>query len=186
VSEAGRYHEEETLGKAYDARLMRRLLRYLQPYRWRVVLAVSTLLASAALELIGPLLLAYALDNAIPAGDTRLLGILAGAYLGSLVLSFLLGYVQTLVTTWIGQQVMYDLRVELFTHLQRLSLRFFDRNPVGRLMTRVTNDVEALNEMFTTGVVTIFGDVFTLVFIFGALLLLDWRLGSSRWPFCRW
>jgi ATP-binding cassette, subfamily B, multidrug efflux pump len=177
VSEAARYHEEEILGKAYDARLMRRLLRYLHPYRARVVLAITTLLASAGLELIGPLLLAYALDHAIPDGDTRLLGILAGAYLGALLLSFLLGYVQTLITTWIGQQVMYDLRVELFTHLQRLSLRFFDRNPVGRLMTRVTNDVEALNEMFTTGVVTIFGDVFTLVFIFGALLLLDWRLG---------
>jgi ATP-binding cassette, subfamily B, multidrug efflux pump len=177
MSEAARYHEEEVLGKAYDARLMRRLLRYLGPYRWRVVLAVATLFVIAGLELIGPLLLAYALDHAIPDGDTRLLAILAGAYLGALCLSFLLEYVQTLLTTWIGQRVMYDLRVELFAHLQRLSLRFFDRNPVGRLMTRVTNDVEALNELFTTGVVTIFGDVFTLVFIFAALLILDWRLG---------
>jgi ATP-binding cassette, subfamily B, multidrug efflux pump len=177
LSEAARYHEEETLGKAYDARLMRRLLRYLQPYRWKVVLAVVTLFLIAGLELVGPLLLAVALDRAIPDGDTRFLGILAGAYIGALLLSFLLGYAQTLLTTWIGQRVMYDLRMELFAHLQRLSLRFFDRNPVGRLMTRVTNDVEALNEMFTTGVVTIFGDVFTLVFIFAALLWLDWRLG---------
>jgi ATP-binding cassette, subfamily B, multidrug efflux pump len=141
-----------------------------------VALAVLLLLVTAALELVGPLLLAYALDNAIPDGDTRLLAILAGAYLGALFLSLLLEYAQTLLTTWIGQQVMFDLRAELFGHLQRLSLRFFDRNPVGRLMTRVTNDVEALNELFTTGVVTIFGDIFTLVFIFAALLLLDWRL----------
>jgi ATP-binding cassette, subfamily B, multidrug efflux pump len=177
VSEAARYHEEETLGKAYDARLMRRLLRYLRPYHGRVVLAVLLMLVIAALELVGPLLFAFALDRAIPDGDLRLLGILAGAYVGALLLSSLLEYAQTLLTTWIGQRVMFDLRVELFAHLQRLSLRFFDRNPVGRLMTRVTNDVEALNELFTTGVVTIFGDVFTLVFIFAALLILDWRLG---------
>jgi len=177
LSDGARFHEEETLGKAYDARLMRRLLTYLRPYRWKVVVAVFTLFLIAGLELVGPLLLAYALDHAIPDGDTRLLGILAGAYLGALLLSFLLGYLQTVLTTWIGQRVMYDLRMQVFEHLQRLSLRFFDRNPVGRLMTRVTNDVEALNEMFTTGVVTIFGDVFTLVFILAALLWLDVRLG---------
>jgi ATP-binding cassette, subfamily B, multidrug efflux pump len=176
LSDGARFHEEETLGKAYDARLMRRLLTYLRPYRWKVVVAVFTLFLIAGLELVGPLLLAYALDHAIPDGDTRLLGILAGAYLGALLLSFLFGYLQTVLTTWIGQRVMYDLRMQVFEHLQRLSLRFFDRNPVGRLMTRVTNDVEALNEMFTTGVVTIFGDVFTLVLIFVALFWLDWRL----------
>lgn len=176
MSEAVHYHEEEALGKAYDARLLRRLLRYLRPYWKQVALAVAVLLGVAALELAGPLLTAYALDHAIPAGDLGLLGLLVAAFAGALVLSFLLEYAQTLLTTWIGQRVMFDLRVELFAHLQRLSLRFFDRNPVGRLMTRVTNDVEALNELFTTGVVTVFGDVFTLVFIFGALLLLDWRL----------
>jgi ATP-binding cassette, subfamily B, multidrug efflux pump len=176
VSEAAHYHEEETLGKAYDAALMRRLLRYLRPYRGRVALAISTLLAMATLELAGPLLTRYALDRAIPDGDTSLLGVLVGAWAAALVLGLLLEYAQTLLTTWIGQRVMYDLRNQLFAHLQRLSVRFFDRNPVGRLMTRVTNDVEVLNELFSTGVVTVFGDVFTLLIIFGALLLLDWRL----------
>ncbi len=168
--------EEEALGKAYDGRLMRRLLGYLDPYRWRVVLAVVLLLATAALELLGPWLTKIALDRAIPEGDTGLLGILAALYAGSLILAFGLGYAQTILTTWLGQRVMYDLRREVFGHLQRLSLRFFDRNPVGRLMTRVTNDVEVLNELFSSGVVTVFGDVFTLLFIVGAMLIMDWRL----------
>jgi ATP-binding cassette, subfamily B, multidrug efflux pump len=176
VSEAAHYHEEETLGKAYDAKLMRRLLQYLQPYRGKVALAIATLLAIAALELAGPLLTRHALDRAIPEGDSTLLGLLVAVFGATLVMGLLLEYAQTLLTTWIGQRVMYDLRNELFAHLQRLSVRFFDRNPVGRLMTRVTNDVEVLNELFSTGVVTVFGDIFTLVIILGALLLLDWRL----------
>ena len=169
-------HEEEALGKAYDARLMRRLLRYLRPYRGAVALAVALLLASAALQLLGPWITALVLDRAIPAGDVRLLALLTSAFLTSLLLAFALEYAQTVLTTWIGQRVMYDLRREIFGHLQRLDLPFFDRNPVGRLMTRVTNDVEALNELFSAGVVTVFGDVFTLFFIAGAMLLMDWRL----------
>src|SRR5690606_25082207 len=106
----------------------------------------------------------------------RLLALLAGAYIAALIVAFLLEYAQTLVTTWLGQRVMYDLRREIFHHLQRLSLAFHDRNPVGRLMTRVTNDVEALNELFRSGIVAIFGDAFTLVFIVGAMLYMDWRL----------
>ncbi|MBA4156077.1 MAG: ABC transporter ATP-binding protein [Gemmatimonadetes bacterium] len=176
VSEPADRQEEEIVGKAYDARLMSRTLRYLRPYHLRVVLAVLSLLAIAALELVGPLLTKIVLDRAIPERDMGLLTVLVGAYAGALVLSFFLQYAQILLTTWIGQRVMYDLRVELFAHLQRLSLRFFDRNPVGRLMTRVTNDVEVLNELFSTGVVTVFGDIFTLLFIMGALLLLDVRL----------
>jgi len=170
------FHEEEALGKAYDARLMRRLLRYLRPYRGAVALAVALLLASAALQLLGPWITALVLDRAIPAGDVRLLALLTTAFLASLLLAFALEYAQTVLTTWIGQRVMYDLRREIFGHLQRLDLPFFDRNPVGRLMTRVTNDVEALNELFSAGVVTVFGDVFTLFFIAGAMLLMDWRL----------
>jgi ATP-binding cassette, subfamily B, multidrug efflux pump len=176
LNQSTSFHEEEALAKAYDASLMRRLLQYLRPYRARVVLAVLTLLAIAVLELAGPLLTRLALDRAIPEGDAGLLAALVAAFAGALVASFLLEYLQTVLTTWIGQRVMYDLRNEVFTHLQRLSVRYFDRNPVGRLMTRVTNDVEVLNELFTTGVVTIFGDVFTLVIILGALLILDWRL----------
>jgi len=169
-------HEEEALGKAYDARLMRRLLRYLRPYRGAVALAVALLLTSAALQLLGPWITSLVLDHAIPQRDLRLLAILTAALLGSILLAFAFEYAQTVLTAWIGQRVMYDLRREIFAHLQRLSLSFFDRNPVGRLMTRVTSDVEVLNELFSTGVVTVFGDVFTLFFIAGAMLLMDWRL----------
>ncbi len=170
------FHEEEALGRAYDARLMRRLLRYLKPYRLKVALAVAMLIAASGLELIGPYLTAVAIDRAIPQRDLNLLAILAGIYTLTLVLALVLSYAQTLLTTWIGQSVMYDLRTQIFAQLQRLSLRFFDRNPVGRLMTRLTSDVEVLNEMFTSGVVAIFGDVFTLAFIVGIMLTMSWKL----------
>jgi ATP-binding cassette subfamily B protein len=125
---------------------------------------------------VGPWLTKVALDRAIPSGDSDLLALLAFAFLGSLLASFALEFAQTLLTTWLGQSVMYDLRKEIFGHLQRLHVQFFDRNPVGRLITRVTNDVEVLNELFASGIVTVFGDVFTLLFIVVAMLLLDWRL----------
>lgn len=175
ASETGA-HEEEIYGKAYDAELTRRLLAYLSPYRWRVVLAVGLLILGAALEMVGPWLTQIAIDRAIPDGDRRLIWSLAGAYGAAIMLSFVFEYAQTLLTTWLGQRIMYDLRVEVFSHLQRLSLRFYDRNPVGRLMTRVTNDVEVLNELFSSGVVTVFGDLFTLFFIVAAMLWMDWRL----------
>src|SRR5687768_15079631 len=170
------HREEDALGKAYDARLMRRLLRYLRPYRGRVALAVTVLLTGALLEIAGPWLTKVALDRAIPEGDNRLLAFLAAAFLATLIAGFLLQFTQTILTTWLGQRIMYDLRSEIFSHLQRLNLPFFDRNPVGRLMTRVTSDVEVLNELFSSGVVTVFGDVFTILFIFGAMLAMDWRL----------
>ncbi|HSH46536.1 MAG TPA: ABC transporter ATP-binding protein [Longimicrobiales bacterium] len=169
-------HEEESLGKAYDARLMRRLLRYIRPYRWKVVLGVAVLLVVALLQLVGPYLTKVALDDAIPAGDVRLLGLLAAGFLGALAVTFVLEYVQQIITTWLGQRIMADLRREIFGHLQGQSLRYFDRNPVGRLMTRVTNDVEVLNQLFSSGIVTVFGDVFTLLLIVGVMLWMDWRL----------
>lgn len=168
--------EDELDDKPYDVRLMRRLLSYLRPYRARVALAVLLLFLAAGLELIGPYLVKVALDTAVPNRDLGMLGTLVAVYVGALFLAFLAEYAQTLLTTWLGQRIMYDLRMEVFAHLQRLSLRYFDRNPVGRLMTRVTNDVEALNEAFSSGIVTVFGDVFTLVFILAAMLRLDWRL----------
>ncbi len=172
----GPIREEEALGKAYDARLMRRLLRYLRPYRWKVVAAVLLLIAASGLALVGPWLTKEAIDRAIPAGDYRLLAFLSWLFFGSLLLSGVLDYANTILTTWIGQHVMLDLRAEIFAHLQRLQLAYFDRNPVGRLMTRLTSDVEVLNEMFTSGVVTIFGDVFTVAFIMAAMVAMDWRL----------
>ncbi len=168
--------EEEALGKAYDSRLMKRLLSYLKPYRWQTAAAVVMLIAASGLELVGPWLTKVAIDEAIRQGDETMLLWLGSAYLASLVLAAGLQYGQTLVTTWLGQNVMKDLREELFRKLDRLDLSFFDKNPVGRLMTRVTNDVDVLNEMFTSGVVTIFGDVFTLLFIVVAMLTLDLQL----------
>lgn len=168
--------EDEDLGKAYDADLMRRLLAYLDPYRWQTAAAVVMLIAASGLELVGPILTKVAIDEAFPAQDLEFLTLLAAAFVASLVLSAVLEYGRTLLTTWIGQRVMKDLRNRLFRRLQKLDLSFFDRKPVGRLMTRVTNDVEVLNEMFTSGVVTIFGDAFTLLFIMGAMLWMDWQL----------
>ncbi len=172
----GPIREEEALGKAYDARLMRRLLSYLRSYRIQVAAAVLMLVAASGLELVGPWLTKIALDRAVPTADTGLLGTLAVVFVSALVAAASLEYARTLLTTWIGQRVMLDLRGQVFSRLQRLDLAFFDRNPVGRLMTRVTSDIEVLNEMFTSGVVTIFGDIFTIGAIVTAMLLLDWRL----------
>ncbi|WP_419942725.1 ABC transporter ATP-binding protein [Candidatus Palauibacter sp.] len=172
----GPLQEEEALGKAYDARLMRRLLAYLRPYRLRVAIAVVMLIAASGLALIGPWLTMEVIDGAIPRRDFGALRNLAIIFFISLLLSGVLEYGRTILTTWIGQNVMLDLRQEIFRHLQRLRLAYYDRNPVGRLMTRLTSDVEVLNEMFTSGVVTIFGDVFTVGFIMVAMLVMDWRL----------
>jgi len=170
------FHEEEALGKAYDGRLMRRLLRYLRPYRWLVLLALLVLMLGSATEIVGPWITQLVIDEAIPGRDAGYLGVLVLAYLGTVVLGFGLSYGEEVVTTWLGQSVMHDLRSEIFHKLQRLDLRFYDRNPIGRLMTRITNDVETLNTLFSSGVVTVFGDLFTLVFIVGAMLTMNWRL----------
>ena len=168
--------DEDILGKAYDSRLMRRLLRYLRPYRAQVAFAIVLLLFGAALELVGPYLTKIALDRAVPARDFHLIGLLALGYLGTLVVGFGLEFGQTVLTTWLGQRVMYDLRREIFGHLQRMGLPFLERNPVGRLMTRVTSDVEALNDLFSSGVVAIFGDIFALFLILVVLTVMNLKL----------
>jgi ATP-binding cassette subfamily B multidrug efflux pump len=133
-------------------------------------------MSQSVLALIGPRLTQHALDVAVPHQDLGLLGLLTGLYLATLLADFMVEYGGTLLTSYIGQRVMYDLRMQIFGHLQRLSISYFDRNPVGRLMTRVTSDVETLNELFSSGVVTIFGDAFTLVAIMGMMLAIDVRL----------
>jgi ATP-binding cassette, subfamily B, multidrug efflux pump len=160
----------------YDAALLRRLLRYLGPYRWLAGGAVLLLMVQSGLALIGPRLTERALDVAIPRMDVGLLSLLAGLYLATLLFELVVEYGGAVLTALVGQRVMYDLRMEIFGHLQRLSVTYFDRNPVGRLMTRVTSDVETLNELFSSGVVTIFGDVFTLVAIMGMMLVIDVKL----------
>jgi ATP-binding cassette subfamily B multidrug efflux pump len=169
-------HEEEVLGKAYDARLMRRLLGYLRPYRWHATGALVAIIANSVLQLGQPYLTKLAIDEYIAKGDLSGLDWIAIAFLGILVGSFLLEYAQTYTMQLVGQRIMYDLRMQIYEHLQRIDVRFYDRNPVGRLMTRVTSDVDVLNELFTGGVVAVFGDVFTLVGIMAVLLLMDWRL----------
>jgi len=172
-------HEEEALGKAYDSRLMRRLLGYARPYRALVVASLALLLLDGALQLVGPALTKQVIDVAIPRGDTRLVATSAALFAATLVLQFVFTYGETMLTSLLGQHVMRDLRTEIFTHLQRLSISFFDRNPVGRLVTRVTSDVEALNELFTAGVVAGIGDLFTLLAISIAMLIVDWRLALA-------
>ncbi len=182
-------YDEEVLGKAYDSRLMARMLRYLRPYALPVAGAVVLLMLASALAVVGPYLTKIALDEAIPRGDGGQLGFLAVLFLAAIVLAFVFEYAQALVTTWLGQRVMYDLRTQIFARLQRLDLAFYDRNPVGRLMTRITSDVETLNELFSSGLVTVFGDLFTLLFIVAAMIQLDAELALvtfSVLPFVAW
>ena len=188
--------DDEILGKAYDARLMRRLLAYLRPYRLGVVAAVALLLLGTVVELLGPLIIKGAIDNdmcaALHARDS-ICSATAGAhgtladhqrglltatvlFLCTLLAALVIRYAQQVLLNYLGQRVMYDMRMAIFTKLQSLPLAFFDRNPVGRLMTRLTNDVDALNELLTSGAVAIFGDVFILAGIVGVLLALNWRL----------
>jgi ATP-binding cassette subfamily B multidrug efflux pump len=169
-------HDEEVLGKAYDGRLMRRLLGYLRPYRPQVAFAVTTIVANSALQLAPPYLTKTVIDEYIPSGDLSGLTAVAAVYLATLIASFAFEYAQTWTMQLTGQKVMFDLRMQVFSHLQRLDVRFYDRNPVGRLMTRVTSDVDVLNELFTSGVVSIFGDAFTLLGIMAVLVWMDWRL----------
>ena len=171
--------DDDVLGKAYDSRLMRRLLTYLRPYRGQVTLAVVAIIGHSALDLAPPYLTKIVIDRYIPLADLRGLGTIAALYLVALIASFVLEYLQTWTMQVIGQRIMFDLRMELVTHLHRLDLRFYDRNPVGRLMTRLTTDVDVLNELFTSGVVSVFGDVFTLIGIMGVLIWMDWRLAIA-------
>ncbi len=183
-------HEEEILGKAYDSRLMKRLLGYLRPYRWQVVGALVAIVLKAAADVVGPYLTKVAVDKYLASrteahslldpilSNNPMRGIaqIAAMYVGILLFSFVLEFVQTYVMQWTGQKVMFDLRSQIFRHLQRLHVAFYDRNPVGRLVTRVTTDVDALNEMFTAGVVAIFEDIFVLIGIVVIMLNMSWRL----------
>tara|TARA_Y100001949_G_scaffold43962_1_gene36074 strand:+ start:741 stop:2531 length:1791 start_codon:yes stop_codon:yes gene_type:complete len=169
-------HDEEVLGKAYDARLMRRLLAYLKPYRSSVVIALLVIIGHSVLQLAQPYLMKLAIDQYIAEGDMAGLNRIALVFLFVLIGAFVLEYVRTYTLQLTGQRIMFDLRMEIYSHLQRLDMRFYDRNPVGRLMTRVTTDVDVLNDMFASGIVTVFGDIFMLVGIMTVLVSMDWRL----------
>jgi ATP-binding cassette, subfamily B, multidrug efflux pump len=169
-------HDEDVVGKAYDGRLMRRLLGYLAPYRWPALLALAAIIANSMLQLAQPYLMKLAIDRYIPAGSLDGINRIAVWYLAILLTAFCLEFTQTWLLQTTGQRIMFDMRTQIYRHLQRLDLRFYDRNPVGRLMTRVTTDVDVINDMFTSGVVSIFGDVFTLAGIMIVMLTMNWRL----------
>src|SRR6266480_101584 len=155
-------HDEEILGKAYDARLMRRLAHYLRPYWRQVALSFAAIIVGAALQLAQPYLMKVAIDRYIATGQLAPLDRLAALYFLILGVAFAVEYLHTWTMQLTGQKLMFDLRMELYGQLQRLDLKYYDRNPVGRLMTRVTSDVDVLNDLFTSGVVTAFGDILTL------------------------
>jgi len=193
-------HEEEKGAKAFDPHLTMRLLKYLRPYRWRAGFSVLLVLVSSLFEIAGPAITAIAIDlyvkpvkGSTPMGVSRMAGQWLAAhgfnfdpltgvnvatvlYIATLVGGFAVLYTQMVLMNLMGQYVMYDLRKQIFTHLQHLNVQFFDRNPVGRLMTRVTTDVDALNDLFTAGFVAIFGDIFVLAGIVGVLFWMNWRL----------
>jgi ATP-binding cassette subfamily B multidrug efflux pump len=182
--------EEEVLGKAYDSRLMRRLLTYLRPYRWQVAIALASIILKSVCDVLGPYLVKVAVDRYLAPVESASSGLwnwlsprplhgiaqISCIYFGLLGLTFVLEFLQTYFMQWTGQKVMFDLRSQIFRHLQRMHVAFYDRNPVGRLVTRVTTDVDALNEMFTSGVVSIFEDFFVLLGIVGVMLCMNWKL----------
>jgi ATP-binding cassette subfamily B protein len=169
-------HEDDILGKAYDARLMRRLLQYLRPYWRSVLVAFVAIVIGAGVSLAQPYLMKVAIDRYIATGNLAGLNRLALLYLALLLTSFAAEYVQTWTMQLTGQKIMFDLRMAIYGHLQRLDLKYYDRNPVGRLMTRVTSDVDVLNDLFTSGVVTVFSDVLPLIGIMVMMVWMNWRL----------
>ncbi len=185
-------HEDDVVGKAYDSRLMGRLLTYLKPYKWQAGVSLAAIILKALADVLGPYLTKIAVDRYMThdtAGahgtwlgrhlsDSPATGItqVAMLYIGSLCFSYVLEFTQTYLMQWTGQKIMYDMRSEIFRHLQRMHVAFFDRNPVGRLVTRLTSDVDALNEMFTSGVFAIFEDIFVLLGIVLVMLRMSWWL----------
>ncbi len=168
--------EDEILGKAYDASLMRRLLKYVKPYRKYVVAAILLNVVVAALGPVRPYLTKIAVDDHIANGDYNGLIMVTALLLGSLLFQSFIQYFLTYYTQYLGQRTILDLRKELFTHVQKLAAKFFDKTPIGRLVTRVTNDVESLNELFSSGIVMVFSDVFIIFWILGFMFFLDWEL----------
>jgi ATP-binding cassette, subfamily B, multidrug efflux pump len=184
-------HDDDVAGKVYDRHLMGRLLTYLRPYKVQAILSALSIIFKAGSDVMGPFLVSIAVDvymtgkppahlswlprhlSPQPITGITQIGLL---YLGALLVTYLLEFLQTYTMQWTGQKIMFDLRSQIFRHLQRMSPAFFDHNPVGRLVTRVTSDVDALNEMFTSGVLAIFEDVFVLTFIVVIMLRMSWPL----------
>ena len=168
--------EEEVLGKAYDSKLMKRLLTYIKPYRKYVFFAIFLNIIVAALGPLRPYLTKIAVDKYIANSDYHGLLLIGVLLLASLLLQAVIQYFLTYYTQYLGQRTIYDLREQLFTHTQKLALRFFDKTPIGRIVTRVTNDIGSLNDLFSSGIVMIFSDVFIILWIFAFMFFMDVKL----------
>lgn len=168
--------EEEILGKAIDSQLFKRLLSYFKPYKLQIVFATALTITIAALAAVRPRLTPIAIDDKIANKDIPGLQLIVIILLGTLILQGIIQYVMAYLTSWIGQKIIYDLRKKVFEHTINLNLKFFDNNPIGRLVTRVTNDIDVLYEVFSSGLVTAFGDIFTIIWILYFMFTLDWRL----------
>ncbi len=176
MTSANGFHEEEALGKAYDSRLMKRLLKYMRPYSGTVLIAIILIFLGAAAQISLAFITKHGIDQYIEKGIAVGFQSVALSYLGVIILILGFSYAQIMVTVWLGQKVQHDLRMQIFRYLQNLHTGFFDKNPVGRLVTRVTNDVNTLNELFSSGVVAMIGDVFMILLIVGAMLYVNWHL----------
>ncbi len=167
---------DDIKGKAYDSKLMKRLLGYVKPYKKYVVLAIFLNILVAGLGPVRPYLTKLAVDDAIVNKDYNVLLNIVLILFATLVFQAVMQYVLTYYTQLMGQKIIYDLRIKLFSHIEQLSLKYFDKTPIGQTVTRVTNDVEALNELFSSGIVMVFSDVFTIVWIFGFMFFMSWKL----------
>ncbi|HEX9962323.1 MAG TPA: ABC transporter ATP-binding protein, partial [Pyrinomonadaceae bacterium] len=174
--EAKKFHEEEEIGKTYDLRVIRRLLRYLKPY-WHVaaVALVLTLLSNILLSL-QPSFTQSAVDDFIVPKQSDGIGLFALAFFGLFLFRFIFSYFQEILVNHVGQRVMFDLRTEIFTKLQNQEVSYYDKHPVGRIITRLTSDVDALNELFTSGVIDVLGDLVIIFAIIGMMFWTDWKL----------
>lgn len=168
--------EEEVLGKAIDSQLFKRLLSYFKPYKLQIAFATILTITISALAAVRPRLTPIAIDDKIANKDIQGLQIIIIILLGTLILQGTIQYLTAYLTSWIGQKIIYDLRKKVFEHTINLNLKFFDNNPIGRLVTRVTNDIEVLYEVFSSGLVTAFGDIFTIIWILYFMFTLDWKL----------
>jgi len=170
------FYEKELSGKSFDKKTASRLFRFIKPYRHLLVLTIFLLLLTAGLQVVGPYLIKLAIDNYITPGKLEGLLYIVVLYGLAILFEFIIRYFQGYYTEYLGQKIMYDMRMEIFSHIQKLPMSYFDKNPVGRVMTRVTTDVQSLNEMLSSGIVTLFGDLFMVLGIMGIMLALNWQL----------
>ncbi len=172
----GTLNTDEIKGKAYDSTLMKRLMGYVKPYKSYVILAILLNIIVAGLGPLRPYLTKIAVDDAIADKDYNTLLIISIILIGTLLFQAIIQYALTYFTQLMGQKIIYDLRIKVFSHIQKLSLKYFDNTAIGKIVTRVTNDVEALNELFSAGIVMVFSDVFIIIWIFGFMFFMSWKL----------